>query len=156
MKKKIHYSMVIIFSIVAFWFSTLEAPHASSELEEKVIEHSLSNGMRVLIVERHQVPLASFNISYKVGGVNEHAGITGIAHLYEHMAFKGTRKIGTTDYGKEKKILEKMDRVVEEIQIEQGKGLKSDSTRLEGLRQTFEILQKEAGKYVVPNEFSTL
>jgi len=67
-------------------------------LEERVIEHTLKNGMRVLIVERHQAPLVSFNMTYGVGGVNEHAGITGIAHLFEHMAFKGTRRIGTSNH----------------------------------------------------------
>ena len=68
----------------------------SSGLADRVIEHKLANGLTVLLVERHQAPVVSINMTFGVGGVNEQAGQTGLAHLYEHMAFKGTRTVGTT------------------------------------------------------------
>ena len=71
-------------------------------LADRVIEHKLSNGMIVLLVERHQTPVVSINLTFGVGGINEQVGQTGFAHLYEHMAFKGTRTVGTKDYEKEK------------------------------------------------------
>jgi predicted Zn-dependent peptidase len=141
---------------VVFFLFTLKTPLPGQDLEGLVVEHTLQNGMQVLIVERPQVPLVSFNISYRVGGVNEHAGITGIAHLYEHMAFKGTQTIGTTHYRKEKKVLGEMDRVLEEIKREEALGERGEIQRLKGLKSRFEELQKQADEFVVPNEFSTL
>ena len=64
----------------------------SPSLADRVIEHKLANGMTVLMVERHQAPIVSINMTFGVGGVNEQVGLTGLAHLYEHMAFKGTAK----------------------------------------------------------------
>src|SRR5688572_19367035 len=68
---------------------------ATPSLAERVIEHRLANGLTVLMVERHQTPVVSINITFAVGGINEQVGQTGLAHLYEHMAFKGTRLVGT-------------------------------------------------------------
>ena len=62
---------------------------ASPGLADRVIEHTLANGLTVLMVERHQAPIVSINMTFNVGGVNEQTGQTGLAHLYEHMAFKG-------------------------------------------------------------------
>ncbi|MBH0176883.1 MAG: insulinase family protein, partial [Nitrospira sp.] len=61
---------------------------ASPSLADRVIEHKLANGLTVLMVERHQTPVVSINITFAVGGINEQVGQTGLAHLYEHMAFK--------------------------------------------------------------------
>lgn len=84
-------------------------------LEDRVVEHILTNGMTFLFVERHQAPVFAGRIYVKVGGVDEHVGITGLAHLLEHMAFKGTRHIGTRNYAEEKKILDRIDRVAEAL-----------------------------------------
>ena len=147
---------VLGFCLAIFVLFPWTHPLYAQGLEERVIEHTLKNGMRVLIVERHQAPLVSFNMTYGVGGVNEHTGITGIAHLFEHMAFKGTRRIGTSNYRKEKKILQAMDELADTIQAEKNKGSNADSRIITQLTQQFEMLQEEAGHLVVPNEFSTL
>jgi predicted Zn-dependent peptidase len=88
-----------VFSAVILSFGltlgvTVAAP---SGLADRVIEHKLANGMTILMVERHQAPVVSLNMTFAVGGVNEQVGQTGLAHLYEHMAFKGTRIVGTKD-----------------------------------------------------------
>ena len=74
---------------------------ASTVLAEKfrlpVTEHTLKNGMRFLIVERRESPTFSAYIRFKVGSVNEAPGQTGLAHLLEHMMFKGTSQFGSTD-----------------------------------------------------------
>jgi len=77
---------------------------ASPSLAERVIEHKLANGLTILMVERHQTPVVSINITFAVGGINEQVGQTGLAHLYEHMAFKGTRLVGTTNYEKKNRF----------------------------------------------------
>ena len=63
------------------------------EFEKKVTEFTLANGMRFLIIERHEAPVVSFHTYVNVGSVDDPNGETGIAHMFEHMAFKGTATI---------------------------------------------------------------
>lgn len=70
-----------------------------------VREGTLSNGMKVLVVERHGAPVVSCVVKFRVGAVDEKPGQTGIAHILEHMLFKGTDVLGTTDYAAEKPLL---------------------------------------------------
>ena len=92
---------------------------ASFGLADRVVEQKLANGLTVLMVERHQTPVVSLNMTFRVGGVNEQVGQTGLAHLYEHMAFKGTRTVGTKNYEKERPILEELYRVGTELEQRQ-------------------------------------
>jgi zinc protease len=66
----------------------------------EVIEYKLDNGLRVLVYEDHFAPVVSTQINYRVGGYYEPKGLTGISHLLEHMAFKGTRKYGPKEYNR--------------------------------------------------------
>ena len=66
--------------------------------EKKVTVKTLANGLTVLVCERPEAPVFSFFTHVDVGGDREVPGITGLAHMFEHMAFKGTDRIGTTDY----------------------------------------------------------
>src|SRR4030066_2284204 len=75
---------------------------AGQNLEDKVPARTLGNGMTVILVERHGAPVFSTIYGFKVGSVDEIQGITGTAHLFEHMAFKGTPTIGTSDFEQEK------------------------------------------------------
>lgn len=108
------------------------------------------------MVERHEAPVVSMNLTYKVGGVNEHVGISGIAHLYEHMAFKGTKTIGTKDYAKEAPLLSEMDRLYAKILAERAKGARADAKQLEEMDKRFQKLQEEAEALVVSNELGQL
>jgi predicted Zn-dependent peptidase len=137
-----------------------------SGLAERVIEHQLSNGMKVLMVERHQTPVVSINLTFGVGGMNEHTGRTGVAHLYEHMAFKGTRTVGTKDYEKERPLLEELHRLGAEIERRQreaasavktsGRQSADGAPALDQLMQRFKELQDKASEYVVANEMALL
>src|SRR5512136_2868502 len=93
----------------------LHAAPASSEpragLGEKVIEHTLKNGMKLLMVERHTSPTVSAWIRFRVGSADERSDERGIAHLLEHMLFKGTTTLGTKDYAAEKPLLDKIEAV---------------------------------------------
>ena len=88
-------------------------------LADRVVEQKLTNGLTILMVERHQTPVVSLNMTFGVGGVNEQVGQAGLAHLYEHMAFKGTRTVGTKNYEKERPILEEWYRVGTELEQRQ-------------------------------------
>ncbi len=137
---------------------------ASPSLADRVIEHKLANGLTVLMVERHQTPVVSINITFAVGGINEQVGQTGLAHLYEHMAFKGTRTVGTRDYGKEKPVLEEIARVGTELDQRQravaakidSNGTAEEQAAIESLQTRFAELQAEASQYVVGNELALL
>lgn len=143
----------MILSLSLFFWATAAS---AQTLADRVVEKTLSNGLTVLMVERHQAPTISFQITYKVGSVNEYSGITGVAHLYEHMAFKGTERIGTSDYQKERALLDEMEGINREIALEETKGPKADRERLKALRAKFEALEKEGGKWVVTNELGEL
>ncbi|WP_231989488.1 M16 family metallopeptidase [Nitrospira japonica] len=138
---------------------------ASSGLAERVIEHKLANGLTVLMVERHQTPIVSINMTFSVGGVNEQVGQTGLAHLYEHMAFKGTRTIGTKDYAKEKPILDELSRAGTELEQRQREAARRSQERPAGpdelaaiaaLQQRVKDLQDQAAQYVSGNEMALL
>src|ERR687884_501294 len=76
-----------------------------------VREHTLENGMRLLMVPRKGAPNIAAGWLARVGSVNERPGITGISHLFEHMMFKGTHVIGTKNIEEDLKLNLEMDRV---------------------------------------------
>jgi predicted Zn-dependent peptidase len=128
-----------------------------------VIEHKLANGMTILMVERHQTPVVSINITFAVGGINEQVGQTGLAHLYEHMAFKGTRVVGTTNYEKEKPILDELalvgtelDQRQRDVEAKSGGVTADDRVAIESLQKRLLELQALAAQYVVGNEMALL
>ena len=136
---------------------------ATPSLAERVIEHRLANGLTVLMVERHETPIVCINITFAVGGINEQIGQTGLAHLYEHMAFKGTRSVGTTDYEKEKPILDEIGTVGTELDqrqrdaiIKDGGPTADDRAAIESLQKRLKELQTQAAEYVVGNEMALL
>lgn len=136
---------------------TVNLPMAAqnlAEFEKTVTEHTLANGMKFFIVERHQVPVVSFFLYADVGAVNEDVGISGLAHLFEHLAFKGTSTIGTKNYVKEKQALAHVDRAYAAWQAERWKGDKTNPERLQQLEAAFRKAQQEADQYVVSNEFT--
>ncbi len=133
-----------------------------------VTERTLSNGMRVLLVERHDEPTIAAGWVARVGSANEHAGMTGLAHLFEHMMFKGTDSIGTRDPKRDAELNEAQDKVQARIREEldvlrerQRRGEiadmmdpKSRSPRLQKLMGEFDALVKEQRALIVKDEFS--
>lgn len=69
----------------------------------------LDNGLKLILVERHEQPIVAAGLFYGVGSVNDPAGKSGIAHLFEHMLFKGSQTIGTSDYQREHPLIEQQD-----------------------------------------------
>src|ERR1035437_10462417 len=86
-----------------------------------VVEKILTNGMRVLRVERHDDPSVAGGWVAHVGSSNEKPGSTGIAHLFEHMMFKGTTTIGTTDATNDFETLAAQEKVRDEMRAEESK-----------------------------------
>ncbi|MCK4306136.1 MAG: insulinase family protein [Candidatus Eisenbacteria sp.] len=133
------------------------SPAAGAPLErlaDSVQEFTLKNGLHVLVVEQHDAPVFAYCTIVDAGGVCEVPGITGIAHMFEHMAFKGTTTMGTINYRAERKAMAKVDAAWDEVLAERRKRFDADSTRLEELTAAFNEAIEEAYEYVVPNEFS--
>ena len=126
------------------------------DVEQKIREHILSNGMKFIILERHEAPVFSGHIYVNVGSADEITGNTGIAQVFEHLAFKGTTTLGTNDYAKEKAIMDKMDKVYDELKAEWAKGNRADTEKLEQLETEFETLQEEAAQYSNSEEFTKI
>src|SRR5258708_39567701 len=83
-----------------------------------VQELILDNGMKVLLVQRKGSPNISAGWIAKVGSVNEHPGVTGISHLFEHMMFKGTQTLGTKNIEEDLKLNLELDRIKAELRKE--------------------------------------
>lgn len=92
------------------------APPAGAQ-QVDVIEHQLDNGLTLLLVPRPGDPNVAAGWVAKVGSVYERPGITGVAHLFEHMMFKGTQTIGTRDIEQDLRIIEQLDALRVEIQV---------------------------------------
>jgi predicted Zn-dependent peptidase len=127
-----------------------------ADFEKKMTEFTLNNGLKFLVFERHEAPVVSFHTYANVGGVDEVTGITGLAHLFEHMAFKGTKTVGTTNYQAESKIMAKEDKIFDEIKLELRKADKADQAVLKELQKQLEDAQKQAEEYIVHDEYDEI
>ncbi|MGB3533314.1 MAG: pitrilysin family protein [Microcoleaceae cyanobacterium] len=158
--------LVLILYILLFWNITpnraiadeLSTPSTSIQpyldrVIDQVTEFRLENGMKFMILERDKAPVVSFLIYADVGGADEPNGQTGVAHYLEHLAFKGTKRIGTENYQAEKPLLEKLDQIFEQIQTAEAA---ENTEQLKQLTAEFEQVQAEAAQYVTQNEFGRI
>ena len=120
---------------------------------ERITEFSLDNGMKFIVLENHEAPVVSFTTYADVGGVDEPDGKTGVAHFLEHLAFKGTKEIGTTNYKAEKPLLNRLDRLFEQIKAAKAAGKEKEVARLQ---EEFAKVQARAVKYVNQNELGQI
>ncbi|MBM3294618.1 MAG: insulinase family protein [Candidatus Aminicenantes bacterium] len=143
-------------AIFGFFLLLAASPMAAQNLEEKVTVHVLKNGLTVILAERHGAPVFSTMYGFKVGSADEYPGITGTAHLFEHMAFKGTPKIGTKDYEKELVLMEKIAKVGREWSLETAKGDKADKDKVAALRAELTKLEEEQAQHIVKDEIDLI
>jgi predicted Zn-dependent peptidase len=127
-----------------------------ADFQKSVTEFTLDNGMKFIVVRRPEVPTVSFHLYVDIGAVDEVTGITGVSHLFEHMAFKGTRTIGTKDYAGEKKALDALDQAYIALETERQKGPRADQEKVKKLEEVFKTAQEAADKFVVVDQFSQI
>lgn len=120
-----------------------------------VRELTLENGMRLLLLPRPSAPTVAFVVQYGVGGVHEHLGTTGIAHLLEHMLFKGTTTVGTRDVDAERALFRLMDAAHDTLLAARGR-TPPDSAEIHRLEGRIEALEDSARTYVESNEFDEM
>lgn len=145
---------------ILFSFSlTLLAAVARAEsqpLEKRVVEHRTPNGIQVLILERHFSPTVSIRMMFRVGSVDEVSGKTGLAHMFEHMMFKGTRRLGTKDYAAEAPLLRQITQLHHELAYEKDRGARADQKRIGELIDQIRAAETKARAYVIDNELWNL
>jgi len=153
---------------VALLLGGLSAPLLAQKVPVK--ETTLSNGMRLLIVQREGEPTVAGGWVAHVGSANERPGITGISHFFEHMMFKGTPAVGTKDYKKDLAIIAEQERVRDEIRKEEAKMRdayrageiddlmkpENKTLRLKELEKKFDELIAKQREILVSNEFDKI
>jgi predicted Zn-dependent peptidase len=126
------------------------------EFEKRVTEFTLANGLHFIVLERHAAPVVSFHTYVNAGAVDDPEGKTGLAHMFEHMAFKGTETIGTKNWPEEKKALAAIEDMYDRLDQEKRKGPRADPKKMEGLESDLKAAIEKAGSYVVPNLYPTI
>lgn len=124
------------------------------QLQSGISSFTLSNGMTFIVVERPQRPVVSCLLHVDAGSAQETPGRTGLAHLVEHLAFKGTETVGTLDFARERPALAAADRTLAAWDAELARGTRADPGRLRKLEAVFRRAEAEAERWVVRNEFS--
>jgi predicted Zn-dependent peptidase len=124
--------------------------------EKRVTVKKLSNGLTVIVMERPEAPVFSFYTFVDVGTAQDVPGATGLAHMFEHMAFKGTDKIGTNDYTAEKTALEKVEQTYAAYDLARRQLVNPDEAKVAALEKEWKDAIAAADKFVVKNEFSKI
>ena len=127
-----------------------------SQYEKRVSVKTLPNGLTVVLWRRPEAPVFSFFTMVDAGSAQDPLHETGLAHMMEHMAFKGTPDIGTTDYAAEKLALAKVEASYAAYEAERVKRIGQDPQKLAQLKQAWQDAIKDADHYVIKNQFGKI
>src|SRR6266481_620029 len=143
--------------VFIIFIATIASAQDLASFEKQVLVKKLPNGLTAIVCQRpDSAPVFSFNTNVDAGSVQDPMGKTGLAHMFEHMAFKGTDTIGTTNYPAEKVALAKVEDAYAAYLLERDKRVDRDEQKLKQLQQAWQDAIKDAQQYVVPNEFGEL
>lgn len=115
-----------------------------------VLQYTLPNGLKVYMSVNKDMPRIQTYISVRVGGKNDPAETTGLAHYFEHLMFKGTKQFGTSDYEAERPLLDQIEKLFETYRQT------SDSTARASIYHQIDSISYEASKIAIPNEYDKL
>ncbi len=147
-----------LFTLLLFCICCFPSASQAIDLESferNVTEYTVKNGWTFILVERPVAPVFAFMTAVNVGSAQEGTGRTGLAHMFEHMAFKGTPRLGTKNYKEEKKALEELERAYMAYQ-EAKLSAQPDVQRVEDLSNVFKGKQEAAAKFVQKNAFGDI
>jgi predicted Zn-dependent peptidase len=146
-------SSILIFILLA---TTLAAAQDVSSFEKRITVKKLANGLTLIICERPEAPVFSFYTLVDAGSAQDPIRETGLAHMFEHMAFKGTTTIGTTDYAAEKPALAKVETAYAAYVAERDKEVGRDEAKIQQMEKAWKDAIAAADKYVIPNQFGKI
>ena len=141
---------------LVLFLSSLALAQDVASFEKRITVKTLPNGLTLIICERPEAPVFSFFTLVDAGSAQDPMRATGLAHMFEHMAFKGTDTIGTTDYAAEKPALEKVEVAYAAYIAERDKAVGRDDAKLKQLEQAWKDAIAVADKFVVSNAFGKL
>lgn len=134
--------------------------HELADFSQRTTVKVLPNGLTLLLCERKDAPVFSYFTIVDAGDANDPTEQSGLAHMFEHLAFKGTEDIGTKNYPAEKVALAKLETAYGAYDMEQlrevANGVKPDPARLKQLHDAYEAAEHDANQYVIPNEFTEI
>jgi len=124
------------------------------DFEKRVTEFTLANGLHFIVLQRPEAPVVSVLTRVDVGAANDPAGKTGIAHMFEHMAFKGTDSLGTTNWLAEKKVLADIEALYDKIDLERNKGPRGSKEAIGNLQKQVKAAIEKANGFVDKEAYS--
>jgi predicted Zn-dependent peptidase len=151
MKRRFPITLVVILSL-----ARLAVAQDIASFAKRITVKKLDNGLTVVICERPEAPVFSFYTIVDAGSAQDPLDKTGLAHMFEHMAFKGTDKVGTKDYPAEKAALAKVETAYAAFIAERDKRMDRDEQKLKQLETAWQDAIKAASQYVIPNQFSEI
>lgn len=127
-----------------------------ASFEKRTTTRKLANGLTVILMESHDAPVFSYTTMVNAGSAQEVAGITGLAHMFEHMAFKGSDRVGTSNWEAEKAALQKVEAAYAAYDAARRAETGRSDAQVEELRKAWQDAIAAADKFVVDNEFSAI
>ncbi len=143
-------------SVAALKASEPDAARELAGFEGRTTVKVLPNGLTLVLCERKGAPVFSYYTIVDAGDANDPGQDSGLAHMFEHLAFKGTEDIGTTNYPAEKAALAKLETAYIAYDTEKLKRVGQDAAKLKQLHSDYETAEKDANRYVIPNEFTEI
>lgn len=149
------FRFIFQFFLVCFFYSlviSIKAQQATTFPNDpiQVKHYTLKNGLQVYLSENHDQPKIFGMVAVRAGGKHDPADATGIAHYLEHMLFKGTDKLGTTNYNEEKIYLDSISQLYEEL------GKTKDAKLRQNIQKEINRISVTAAKYAIPNEMDRM
>ncbi|RHJ78520.1 pitrilysin family protein [Parabacteroides sp. AM08-6] len=112
--------------------------------------YTLDNGLKVYMTVNKETPRIQTYIAVRVGGKNDPAETTGLAHYFEHLMFKGTKQFGTQNYELEKPMLDQIEQLFEVYRKT------TDEAQRKAIYHQIDSVSYEASKLSIPNEYDKL
>ena len=134
--------------------ATVASAQDLASFEKRTSTRKLDNGLTVILVERHDAPVFSYCTMVNTGSTQESPGITGLAHMFEHMAFKGSDRVGTTNWAAEQKALQRVEETYGAYNAARHAETGRDEKKIAELETAWKDAMAEADKYVASDEFS--
>jgi len=151
-----HFLKVSCLVLISLLLTASALAQDIASFEKRTTVKVLNNGLTVIICERPEAPVFSFYTLVDAGSAQDPQGESGLAHMFEHMAFKGSDRIGTTDYPKEKIALEKVEAAYQAFDKEDRKETGRDPKKVAALKAAFDKDVEDANQYVIKNRFGEL
>ncbi|MEO8127318.1 MAG: pitrilysin family protein [Bryobacteraceae bacterium] len=133
--------------------SVLARAQSLKDFEKKVTEFTLPNGFHFILLERHDAPVVAFHSLVNVGTVDDPAGESSMAHMFEHMIGKGTTSLGTTNWPEEQKALAAVETAYDKLDDERWKGAAANPGKVQQLEADLNVAIVRANSFVDPNAY---